>query len=94
MKSQRIRWLGHVEKMSEEQMTKSMFKKRLLSKRRKKRPRTRWMDNVLMGVRGWRGRVEDRGGWRRVVKEVKAHQELQICDDERNVDTCSTYERK
>jgi hypothetical protein len=66
--------------------TKSMFKGRLLSKRRKERPRTRWVDNVLMGLRSWRGRVEDRGGWRTVVKEVKAHQELQICDDERNID--------
>jgi hypothetical protein len=34
------------------------------------------MDLVMMGVRGWTGRAEDRGGWRRIVKEVKAHQGL------------------
>jgi hypothetical protein len=29
-----------------------------------------------MGVRGWRGRVEERVGWRRVVKEAKTHEGL------------------
>jgi hypothetical protein len=59
VKAQRIRWLGHVERMSEEQMPKIMFQGRLFSRRRKGRPRTRWLHNVVMGVRGWRGRVGD-----------------------------------
>jgi hypothetical protein len=29
-----------------------------------------------VGFRGWRGSVEDTGGWRRVVKEAKAHQDM------------------
>jgi len=29
-----------------------------------------------MRVRGWRGKVEDRAGWQRVVKAAKAHQRL------------------
>jgi hypothetical protein len=28
---------------------------------------------VVIVVRGWRGRVEDTVGWRRVVKGAKAH---------------------
>jgi hypothetical protein len=35
MKAQRIRWLGHVESMSEERMPKRMLKGRLFSRRRK-----------------------------------------------------------
>jgi hypothetical protein len=81
MKAQTIRWLGHVERMSQEQMPKRMLKGSLFCRRRKGRPLTRWLDSVVtdlvvMGVRGWRGRVEDRVGWRRVVKEAKVHQGL------------------
>jgi hypothetical protein len=35
MKSQRIRWLGHVERMEDNAMPKRMLKGRLYSKRRK-----------------------------------------------------------
>lgn len=74
--AQRIRWLGHVEKMLEEQMLGRILKVRLFPERGSGRPCTRWLDNVVMWVRAWRGRVEDRDGWRRVVKEAKAHQWL------------------
>jgi hypothetical protein len=34
------------------------------------------MDLVVMGFRGWTGRVKDRVGWRRVAKETKAQELL------------------
>jgi hypothetical protein len=51
--------------MFEEQIPKRMLKGRLFSRRMKGRPRTRWLDGVVtdlvvMGLRGWRQRVEDR----------------------------------
>jgi hypothetical protein len=76
VKAERMRWLRNVERISEERMLKWMLKGRLFCRRRNGRPRTRWLDSVVMGVRGWRGGAEDRVGWRRVVKEAKAHQEL------------------
>jgi hypothetical protein len=57
-------------------MTERMLNGRLFCRRRKARPRERWLDNVVMGVRGWRGGVGDRLAWRRVVKEGKAHKGL------------------
>jgi hypothetical protein len=42
IKSQTIRWLGHVERMEDNAMPKRMLKGRLCSKRRKVRPRMRW----------------------------------------------------
>jgi hypothetical protein len=41
IKSQRIRWLGQVDRMEDNAMPKRMLKRRLYSKRRKGRPRMR-----------------------------------------------------
>ena len=60
-------------------MLKMVLEGRLLSRRRKVRPRTRWLDNVVMGVRGLGGRLEDRAGWSRGVKVTKGHQGLYCC---------------
>jgi GTP1/Obg family GTP-binding protein len=46
IKSQRIKWLRHVERMEDNAMPKRMLKGRLYSKRRKGRPRMRWLEDV------------------------------------------------
>jgi hypothetical protein len=58
IKSQRIRWLGHVERMEDNAMPKRMLKGRLYSKRRKGRLRMRWLNDVesdlkKMEVKRW-----------------------------------------
>jgi hypothetical protein len=73
IKSQRIRWLGNVERME-----KRMLNGRLYSKRRKGRPKMRWLDDVesdlkKMEVKGWDEKMRDREQWRQVVEEAKAH---------------------
>jgi hypothetical protein len=59
-------------------MPKRMLKGRLYSKRRKGRPRMRWLDNVEsdlknMKVKGCKEKMRDREQWRLVVEEAKAH---------------------
>jgi hypothetical protein len=81
IKAQRLRWLGHVERMPETQMPKRILKGRLDNRRRGGRPRMRWMDSVIadlatMEIRGWRTKVAYRDAWRRVANEVKTHQVL------------------
>jgi hypothetical protein len=78
MKSQRIRWFWHVERMEDNAMSKRMLKGRLYSKRRKGRPRMRWRDDVesdlkKMKVKGWKENMRNRDQWRLVVEEAKAH---------------------
>jgi hypothetical protein len=55
IKSQRIGWLGHVERMEDNAMPKRTLKGRLYSTRRKGRPRMRWLEDVESGCRGGQG---------------------------------------
>ncbi|PSN50134.1 hypothetical protein C0J52_15092 [Blattella germanica] len=62
--------------MSETRTAKKIFIGKLEGRRRRGRPRKRWIDDVeedlrKMGVRCWRRKAEERGGWRRVITEFK-----------------------
>jgi hypothetical protein len=73
IKSPRIRWLGHVERMEDNAIPKRMLKGRLYSRR----PRMRWLDDVESDlkkmVKGWKETMRNREQWRLVVEEAKAH---------------------
>jgi hypothetical protein len=65
IKSSRLRWLGHVERMAEDRVVKNVFKGKPGGRRLQGQPRKRWLDDVeedlrKMGVRRWRSRVENR----------------------------------
>jgi hypothetical protein len=75
IKSHRIRWPGHVERMEDNATPKRMLKGRLYYKRRKGRPTMRWLDDVesnlkKMKVKGWKEKMRDREQWRLVVEEA------------------------
>jgi hypothetical protein len=76
IKSQRMRWLGHVERMKDNAVPKRMLKVRLYSKRRKGRPDDVESDLKKMKVKGWIEKMRNREQWRPVVEETKAHPEL------------------
>ena len=78
IKAQRIRWLGHVKRMEEGAMPRTMMEGRLFTGRRKGRPRLRWMDDVVadlkvMKIEQWMEKMKDREKWGLVVEEAKAH---------------------
>jgi hypothetical protein len=59
IKRQRISWLGHLERMEEDRISKKIFIQELEGTRRRGRPRKRWKDEVerdlqVLGVRRWR----------------------------------------
>jgi hypothetical protein len=63
--------------MEDNAMQKRMLKGRLYSKRRKGRPRKRWLDDAesdlkKMKVKGWKEKMRNREQWRLAVEEAKA----------------------
>jgi hypothetical protein len=64
IKGQRIRWLGHLERMEEDRMPKKIVAQELEGTRQRGRPRKRWKEEVgrdlqVLGVRRWRELVTD-----------------------------------
>lgn len=81
IKSLRISWLGHVERMGIDRTPKNLLHNNIIGVKRKGRPRKRWLQDVeqdlsRMGIRGWREKAQQRDDWRRIVRETKAHKGL------------------
>jgi hypothetical protein len=67
IKGQRISWLGHLEGMEEDRMSKKIFTQELEGRRRRGRPRRGWRKEVerdlqVLGVRRWRELVIGKNG--------------------------------
>jgi len=72
-----MRWAGHVARMGEEKGAYRVLVGKPEGKRPQRRPRRRWVDNIVMdlqevgcGYMDWIGLAQDRGGWRTLVSAV------------------------
>jgi len=77
IKSRRMRWAGHVACVGEERGAYSVLLGKPEGRRRLRRPRRRWVDNIRMdlqevgcGYWDWIGLAQDRDGWRTLVSAV------------------------
>ena len=78
VKAKRIRWIGHVERMEGSRMPKTVMREKIYTRRKRGRPKVRWLDDVQenlreMGIEGWRRKSQDRDHWRRLAQKAKAH---------------------
>ena len=69
VKQQRLRWLGHVERMNEDAPAKKVFEGRLSGTRRRGATCLRWKDQVVadaksLGVSDWKRLAHNRSAWR------------------------------
>ena len=76
IKSKRLSWLGHVERMP-----KTIYKCKPYATRPRGRPRLRWEDDVgndlrTMGVKNWKQRAQERKQWKKIIEQDKTHKEL------------------
>jgi hypothetical protein len=81
IKSQRLKWIGHLERMPNEREVTRIYKWKPLASRPKGRSKNRWEDDVRMDlkkmkIKNWKKSVLDRNSWRTIVEQTKTRTEL------------------
>ena len=76
IKKQRLNWLGHAERMAEDNNVQKIKRWKSMSKIPIGRPKTRWEDDVLediksINVRNWKKVVQNRDSWKKVVEQAR-----------------------
>ena len=76
IKIARLRWAGHIVQMQDDLPCKKIALDKPEGRRQVGRPNLRWMDGVMkdaerLGVRNWRTKARDRGGWRCLLESAK-----------------------
>ena len=76
IKYKRLSWLGHVERMTNERVAKTIYKWKPYATRPKGRPRVRWEDDVRnylrkMRVSNWKQRTQERKQWKGITEQAK-----------------------
>jgi hypothetical protein len=81
IKSSILRWAGHVVQIDGNELPNKILWTNLGDQRGCGRPKSRWIDGVeedarKLGCRNWRADIQDRGRWRHLLEEAKAHSGL------------------
>ena len=75
IKKQRLNWLGHVERMAEDNIVQKIKRWKPMSKRPIGRPKIRRKDDVLediksINIRNWK-KAQNRDSWKKVVEQAR-----------------------
>jgi hypothetical protein len=81
IRKSRLKWFGHVHRMSSQRGPKMALGGNPGGRRKKGRPGKRWLDDVQddmikMGVKRWRTKEMDGGEWRKMCEAAKVLQEM------------------
>jgi len=81
IKAQRIKWLGHIQRMDQARPTRKLLDWKPVGIRPVGRPRQRWQEDVMedlkkLKVKNWKEITKNRT-WRDLVKKAKTHKGLQ-----------------
>jgi len=81
IRKQRLNWLGHVERMTEDNNVKKIKRWKPIAKRPTGRPKLRWEDDVLedikyMNMYNWKKVAQDRERWKKAVEQARTSNRL------------------
>ena len=72
----RLRWAGHVARMTDDQIPKKLLNEQIHGTRPVGRPKLRWADGVaadarsILGIRNWKAAALNRDDWWRLLREA------------------------
>jgi hypothetical protein len=72
----KLNWVGHVERMTEDNNVQKIKRWKPMSKRPIGRPKTRWEYDVLediksMNISNWKKVAQNRGSWKKAVEQAR-----------------------
>jgi len=72
----RIKWLGHVKRLAEDNIVQKIKRWKPISKRPIGRLKTRWKDDVLEDIKSintsnWKKVAQNRDSWKKVVEQAR-----------------------
>jgi len=81
IKAQRIKWLGHIQRMDQARPTRKLLDWKTMGTRPVGRPRQRWQEDVMedlkkLKVKNWREIAKDRRTGRDFAEKAKTHKGL------------------
>jgi hypothetical protein len=81
IKAQRIKWLGHIQRMDQARPTRKRLDWKPMETRPIGRPRQRWQEDVMedlkkQKVKNWKETAKDRRTWRDLTEKAKTHKGL------------------
>ena len=72
---QRLSWLGHVERMADDDNVKKIKRWKRMPKRPTGRPKTRWEENVLEDIKStkcdWKNVALNSDRWKKVAEQAR-----------------------
>jgi hypothetical protein len=81
IKAQRIKWLGHIQRMDQTRPTRKLLDWKPMRTRSVGKRRQRWQENVMkdlkkLKVQNWKETAKDRRTWRDLAEKAKTHKGL------------------
>jgi hypothetical protein len=81
IKAQRIKWLGHIQRMDQAIPTRKLLDWKPMETRPVGKPRQRWQEDVTEGlkkleIKNWKETAKDRRTWRDLAEKAKTHKGL------------------
>ena len=86
IKTQRIKWLGHIQRMDQARRTRKLLDWKPMGTRPVGRPRQRWQDDVMEDLKmlkteNWKETAKDRRIWGDLVEKANTHKGFDVFSD-------------